>query len=108
MVQELSDPRRVDPPFVAVERTMLEAWLDYHRVTLLVKCEGLADVDRKARPVSTSKLSLHGLVRHMAEVERSWFQTGTAPAPRHADALVRPSDRRSTPATTAMPTSSGS
>lgn len=42
MVQELSDPRRVDPPFVAVERTMLEAWLDYHRVTLLVKCEGLA------------------------------------------------------------------
>ena len=26
------------------------------------------------RPVATSKLSLHGLVRHMAEVERSWFR----------------------------------
>ncbi|MGH9113562.1 MAG: DUF664 domain-containing protein, partial [Acidimicrobiales bacterium] len=25
-------------------------------------------------PVSTSKLSLHGLVRHMAEVERGWFR----------------------------------
>ena len=52
---------------------MLEAWLEYHRATLLLKCEGLDDAGRKARPVATSKLSLHGLVRHMAEVERSWF-----------------------------------
>ena len=51
---------------------MLEAWLEYHRTTLLLKCEGLTDAERKSRPVSTSKLSLHGLVRHMAEVERSW------------------------------------
>ena len=27
-----------------------------------------------ARPVASSLLSLHGLVRHMAEVERSWFR----------------------------------
>ena len=27
-----------------------------------------------ARPVPGSLLSLHGLVRHMAEVERNWFQ----------------------------------
>ena len=51
-----------------------EAWLDFHRVTLLIKCEGLSPDDRKARPVPTSKLSLHGLVRHMAEVERGWFR----------------------------------
>ncbi len=56
------------------ERDMLEAWLEFHRMTLLLKAEGLDDVGRKARPVETSKLSLHGLVRHMAEVERSWFQ----------------------------------
>src|SRR5438128_8547410 len=73
MVEELSDPRRVEPPFVSDERAMLEAWLEYHRTTLLLKCEGLDDAGRKARPVPTSKLSLHGLVRHMAEVERNWF-----------------------------------
>ena len=27
-----------------------------------------------ARPVPSSSLSLHGLVRHMADVERSWFR----------------------------------
>jgi uncharacterized damage-inducible protein DinB len=74
MVDELSDPRRVDAPLTGGEREMLEAWLDFHRVTLLLKCEGLDDAARKARPVATSKLSLHGLVRHMAEVERNWFQ----------------------------------
>jgi len=74
MVDELSDPRRVDPAFVAGERAMLEQWLEFHRTTLLLKCEGLDDEGRKARPVASSKLSLHGLVRHMAEVERHWFQ----------------------------------
>src|SRR5438874_10301177 len=53
---------------------MLEKWLDFHRTTLLLKCEGVDDAGRKARPVPSSKLSLHGLVRHMAEVERNWFQ----------------------------------
>src|SRR5260370_13452960 len=53
---------------------MLEAWLDFHRTTLLIKSEGLDDAGRKARPVATSILSLHGLVRHMAEVERNWFR----------------------------------
>lgn len=74
MVEELSDPRRVHPPLVADERTMLEAWLEFHRTTLLLKCEGLDDAGRKARPVPTSKLSLHGLVRHMALVELNWFR----------------------------------
>ena len=32
------------------------------------------DAARKARPIPTSSLSLHGLVRHMAEVERNWFR----------------------------------
>ena len=60
---------------------MLEGWLEFHRVTLLVKCEGLDDAQRKARPVPTSKLSLHGLVRHMAEVERNWFRRVLLSAP---------------------------
>ena len=74
MVGELIDPRRAEPSFTAPEREMLEGWLDYHRATLLLKCEGLDDAARKARPVVTSLLSLHGLVRHMAEVERNWFR----------------------------------
>lgn len=74
MVEDLSDPRRTEPPYVLNERAMLEAWLEFHRTTLLLKCEGLDDPGRKCRPVPTSKLSLHGLVRHMAEVERNWFR----------------------------------
>ncbi len=74
MVGDIEDSRRTEPPFVLDERAMLEGWLEFHRTTLLFKCEGLEDGQRKARPVPTSLLSLHGLVRHMAEVERSWFR----------------------------------
>jgi uncharacterized damage-inducible protein DinB len=74
VVADLEDPRRQEPPFGLVERPMLEAWLEFHRTTLLLKCEGLDDAGRKRRPVPTSQLSLHGLVRHMAEVERNWFR----------------------------------
>ncbi|HUY62949.1 MAG TPA: DinB family protein [Acidimicrobiales bacterium] len=71
--EELDDPRRTAPSFVADERTMLEAWLEFHRVTLLLKCEGLDAAQLATRPVTSSNLSLHGLVRHMADVERNWF-----------------------------------
>src|SRR5579872_3364779 len=74
MVGDIQDPRRSEPGFLLGEREMLEGWLEFHRMTLLLKCEGLSDTERKIRPVATSKLSLHGLVRHMAEVERGWFR----------------------------------
>ena len=61
-------------PRVADERTMLEAWLDVHRQTLLMKCTGLSAEQLKRRSAAPSTLSLHGLVRHMAEVEREWFR----------------------------------
>jgi len=70
----LEDPRRQLPDFVLADRPMLESWLEFQRTTLVLKCEGLDDQGRKRRPVPTSKLSLHGLVRHTAEVERNWFQ----------------------------------
>ena len=81
MVDDIEDARRQEPPFELAERPMLEAWLEFHRTTLLLKCEGLDDADRKRRPVPTSNLSLHGLVRHMAEVERNWFRRVLAPEP---------------------------
>jgi uncharacterized damage-inducible protein DinB len=74
MVGDIEDPRRSEPAFILDDRDMLELWLEFHRTTLLLKCEGLDDAARKRRPVETSLLSLHGLVRHMAEVERNWFR----------------------------------
>ncbi len=65
---------RRDPPNIADERTMLDAWLDFHRATLLWKCDGLNDDQLRSRSVPPSTLSLLGLVRHMAEVERHWFR----------------------------------
>jgi len=53
---------------------MLEAWLDFHRQTLVGKCEGLTPEQLRQRAVPPSGLSLLGLVRHMAEVERGWFR----------------------------------
>jgi Protein of unknown function (DUF664) len=69
---------RLDPPRVAGERTMYQAWLDYHRGTLLWKCAGLTDDQLKTASVSPSNLTLLGLVRHLSEVERWWFRTRSA------------------------------
>ena len=66
--------RREFPAYVADERTTLEAWLDFHRDTLAHKCEGLSPEQLRERATPPSPISLIGLVRHMAEVERSWFQ----------------------------------
>jgi uncharacterized damage-inducible protein DinB len=65
-------------PLVGDERTLLDAWLDYHRATLLMKCSGLSDSQLRLRSAEPSTLSLLGLVRHMTEVERGWFRRGVA------------------------------
>ncbi|MGN9761477.1 DinB family protein [Streptomyces sp. SD31] len=64
---------RNEPSTTADERTMLEGWLDYHRQTLAWKCEGLTETQLKTASVEPSELTLLGLVRHMALVERYWF-----------------------------------
>ena len=73
MAEPARDRSRVRPTYVLDERELLNGWLEFHRATLLAKCDGLDDAQRKARPIPTSDLSLHGLVRHMAETERNWF-----------------------------------
>jgi uncharacterized damage-inducible protein DinB len=65
-------------PCVAGERQMLEAWLDFHRQTLRAKCAGLTAAQLRQRAAPPSGLSLLGLVRHMAEVEREWFRRHVA------------------------------
>jgi uncharacterized damage-inducible protein DinB len=62
------------PPAHADERAMLEAWLDFHRATLALKCSGLKDDQLRLASVAPSSMTLLGLVQHMAEVERIWFQ----------------------------------
>ncbi len=73
MPERGNPPNRVDPPLIAGERQMLDSWLDFHRETLLWKCDDLTDDQLKTASVPPSSLSLIGLVRHMAEVERGWF-----------------------------------
>ena len=65
---------RVDPPFQDPERESLTSWLRYHRDTLAMKCDGLDPDQLCERSVPPSSMSLIGLVRHMADVERSWFR----------------------------------
>ena len=65
---------RLDPPLVGNERIMLRTFLDYHRATLAMKCDGLTDEELRCQSMPPSALSLLGLVRHMTEVERNWFR----------------------------------
>jgi uncharacterized damage-inducible protein DinB len=65
---------RIGPPLRGGERETLRAFLDHHRATLAMKCEGLTDEQLRRQSSPPSTLSLLGLVRHMAEVERTWFR----------------------------------
>ena len=56
------------------ERATLVEYLRCQRETLKLKCSGLDAADLARRSVEPSTLSLLGLVRHMADVERTWFR----------------------------------
>jgi uncharacterized damage-inducible protein DinB len=70
------DPRDLAKDRVATadERATLVAFLRYQRDTFELKCAGLGAVELARRSVEPSTLSLLGLVRHLADVERSWFR----------------------------------
>ncbi|KOX20472.1 hypothetical protein ADK67_29685 [Saccharothrix sp. NRRL B-16348] len=68
-----ADPREVGGPY-AGERSTLVRHLRNQRLTLELKCSGLAAEDLARRSVPPSDLSLLGLVRHLAEVEQYWFR----------------------------------
>lgn len=82
----------VPTPYVAAEREMLLTWLQFHRDTLAWKCDGIDDEQLRRRAVPPSTLSLLGIVRHMTEVERNWFQRrlAAADAPPHYYSESRP------------------
>ena len=82
------------PPLNTDERTTLESWLDFHRATLAMKCQGLDAEQAAVASVPPSGLTLTGLVQHMAEVERNWFRRVFAgePAPPIYDPQADPDD----------------
>ena len=67
------DPRASDGRFDG-ERATLTGYLRDQRLTLELKCAGLDAGAMSRRSVPPSNLSLLGLVRHLAEVERGWFR----------------------------------
>src|SRR4051794_18409908 len=56
------------------ERSVLLGYLAYHRAVLARKVDGLTDEQARRATCPPSDLTLLGLVRHMAEVERMWFR----------------------------------
>lgn len=58
----------------APEPELLRGLLDWHRSTLLVKCAGLTGAQLAETPIGGSNLTLLGLIRHLAKVERIWFR----------------------------------
>ena len=63
-----------DGPLVGPERPILEGFLASQRRDLLVRCAGLTGEQLAVRAVPPSNLSLLGLVRHLAKVERIWLR----------------------------------
>jgi uncharacterized damage-inducible protein DinB len=64
----------VDGPLTGDDRPILEAYLNWERTTLLNICAGLTGEQLAQRPIPASNLSLLGLIRHLAKVERTWFR----------------------------------
>ncbi|MGH3357791.1 MAG: DinB family protein [Nocardioidaceae bacterium] len=86
---------RPDGPLTGAERPMLEGFLAWQRSTLLTKCAGLTGEQLAQRANPPSGLSLLGLVRHMAKVERAWFRervAGEAVEPIYDPALGKDAD----------------
>jgi uncharacterized damage-inducible protein DinB len=73
--------RPEDGPSAGPERPLLQAFLDWHRATLLYKCAGLTGEQLASHTVPPSGLSLLGLIRHLTKVERTWFRQRFAGEP---------------------------
>ena len=71
------EANRPEPPFAAPPEEMVEGFLDYLRATMLWKLDGLSDDDLR-RPFPPSTMTLLGMLKHLAYVERWWFRIAFA------------------------------
>ena len=89
----MTDDARIEPPGTGDEWTILTTMLDWHRATLHMKCAGLSDEELRHHAVPSSEVTLLGLLRHLAGVERWWFQLviagADAPAPYDTDGFTK-------------------
>jgi uncharacterized damage-inducible protein DinB len=67
------DPRETGTE-LGDERSVLVEYVRLYRLTLEMKCAGLDAEHLARRSVPPSTMSLLGLIRHMADVERHWFR----------------------------------
>jgi uncharacterized damage-inducible protein DinB len=74
------DPRFTTGTAPEGERATLLDYLRAHRLTMEMKCAGLDAAQLARRSVPPSTMSLLGLIRHMADVERHWFRRVMAQA----------------------------
>jgi len=75
MWQEPSkDPRFADFQPLDGERATLLDYLRAYRLAMEMKCADLDAEQLARRSVPPSTMSLLGLIRHMADVERHWFR----------------------------------
>jgi uncharacterized damage-inducible protein DinB len=68
------DPRQTSPLGHGDEKQNLVEYIRYQRQTLALKCADLDAEQLARRAVPPSTMSLLGLVRHLADVERGWFR----------------------------------
>ena len=78
-IDPVDDPREGGPR-LGGERATLTEFLRTQRLTLELKCADLDAEQLARRSVEPSTMSLLGLIRHMAEVERKWFRLRFAEA----------------------------
>lgn len=74
MFLDAADDPREEGPRLGDERATLAEFLRCQRLTLELKCAGLDAEQLARRSVEPSTMSLLGLLRQMAEVERGWFR----------------------------------
>jgi uncharacterized damage-inducible protein DinB len=74
------DPRFAAGAELEGERATLLDYLRAYRLTMEMKCADLDAAQLARRSVPPSTMSLLGLVRHMADVERNWFRRVMAQA----------------------------
>jgi uncharacterized protein DUF664 len=74
-------PGPVDGPVTGDERRILEGYLNFQRRSLLNICSGLTAEQLVQPSTPPSSLTLLGLVRHLAKVERIWFRQRAAGEP---------------------------
>ena len=68
----LDEYGRPEPPLAAGEIATLLGFLEWQRATFAWKCAGLDDVGLRAT-VGASTMTLGGMLKHLAWVERYWF-----------------------------------